>query len=98
MQTAYISDTLGHLLFYTNGQEVYNKNNQRMPNGIINAGDVWNLYVYNGQSAGLGITQGALALPVPNSNHLYKLFYTQANRLGNSFWLNKLLTATINMK
>jgi Secretion system C-terminal sorting domain len=97
MQTAYISDTLGHLLFYTNGQEVYNKNNQRMPNGIINAGDVWNLYVYNGQSAGLGITQGALALPVPNSNHLYKLFYTQANRLGNSFWLNKLLTATIDM-
>jgi Secretion system C-terminal sorting domain len=98
MQTAYICDTLGRLIFSTNGQEVYNKNHQRMPNGIINAGEVWDLNVSNGHTLGLGIYQGALALPLPNSNHLYKLFYTQVNRVGGgNLQLNKLLTATIDM-
>jgi Secretion system C-terminal sorting domain len=98
MQTAYISDTAGQLIFYTNGQEVYNKNHQRMPNGIINAGEAWNLNFSNNETSGLGIYQGALALPLPNSNHLYKLFYTQVNRVGGgNLQLNKLLTATIDM-
>ena len=97
MQSAIISDTLGNLLFYTNGQEIYNKNHQRMPNGIINAGDVWNLNFQNGQTLGIGLCQSALALPMPNYPNLYKLFYVQVNRIGNIYITNRVLTATVNM-
>jgi hypothetical protein len=97
MQNAIMSDTLGQLIFYTNGQEVYNKNHQRMLNGIINLNDVWNLYFQNGQTQGLGLCQSALALPMPNYTNLYKLFYVQVNRLENIYIANKLLTATIDM-
>jgi Secretion system C-terminal sorting domain len=97
MQNAIISDTLGHLLFYTNGQEIFNKNHQRMSNGIININDVWNLYFQNGQTQGLGLCQSAIALPIPNYPNLYKLFYVQVNRIGNTYIANRLLTATVNM-
>ncbi len=33
-----ISDSLGNILFYTNGWEVWNRNNQIMPNGWVNGG------------------------------------------------------------
>lgn len=61
---ASISDSLGNLLFYTNGENVWNKNNIVMPNGDSLGGH---------QSA----TQAALIVPHPNSPGLYFLFTLQ---------------------
>jgi len=62
---ASICDTGGHLLFYSNGQEVWNKNGAAMPNGtsLIPAG-----------GSTLSTTQGAVIVPMPDSAGKYYLF------------------------
>lgn len=60
-----ISDTSGNLLFYTNGEKVWNKNNIIMPNGYE---------LYGNQSS----NQSSLIVPAPSSNSLYYLFTTDA--------------------
>ncbi len=56
-----ISDTSGNLLFYTNGDTVWNKNHQIMPNGtgLINCNSA---------------TQGGIIVKKPNSSTLYYIF------------------------
>ena len=58
---ASISDTLGNLLFYTNGNEIWDSTNTIMPNGsgLLGWGDV---------------QQGVLIIPLPNSNSLFYVF------------------------
>ena len=71
-----MSDPAGHLLCYSDGQNVYNKNNAVMPNGANLTGD---------QSS----TQSSLIVPVPGSDHLYYLFTTLASSYGpNGFYYN----------
>lgn len=60
-----ISDTSGNLLFYTNGQKVWNQNNIIMPNGDE---------LYGNPSS----SESSLIVPVPSSNSLYYLFTTDA--------------------
>lgn len=59
--SASISDNAGNLLFYTNGVDVYDKNNNLMPNGIKLGAD------YDNQ-------QGVLIVPKPGNPNLYYLF------------------------
>ncbi len=59
--TACVSDTLGNLLFYTNGETVWNRNHQIMQNGSGLEGD---------NSA----SQPALIVQKPGSQNLYYLF------------------------
>jgi gliding motility-associated-like protein len=59
-----ISDSNGNLLFYTNGQTVWNKNHQIMVNGQDLAGDI----------AGM---QSAIIIPKPNDSSTYYIFYTR---------------------
>jgi len=66
---AAISNTLGQLLFYTNGITVWNKNHQIMPNG-------------NGLSGDFSSTQSAIIVPKPNSTTSYYIF--TVGELGNS--------------
>jgi Secretion system C-terminal sorting domain len=94
---ASICDTLGGLSFYTNGQQVFNKQHQVMDNGNINLGDAWNLNFQNGRTLGFGYVQGAVALPFPKSKDLYKLFYTRYSYDGQVFLPKELLMATIDM-
>jgi hypothetical protein len=61
-----ISDTLGNLLFYSNGETVWNKNNSVMPNGAGLTGD---------QSS----TQSSLIVPMPGKNSIYYLFTSVGN-------------------
>jgi hypothetical protein len=71
--TASISDTLGNLLFYTNGYKVMNKNHQLMDNG-----DSLNCcmgYFDSGMQSGFGFSQGVLILPKPKSDNLYYIFH-----------------------
>lgn len=58
-----IADSSGSLLFYSNGEKVWNKNNAIMPNGNAIMG------FYSSTSA-------ALIIPMPSSDSLYYLFTT----------------------
>lgn len=59
--TASISDPAGHLLFYTNGTTVWDRNHNVMPNGT-------------GLTGGESSTQAALIVALPNSCSEYYLF------------------------
>ncbi len=60
---ATISDSLGNLLFYTNGMTVWNKNHQIMENGTDLKGDT-------------SSTQSALIIPQPENDSLFYIFTT----------------------
>ena len=62
---ASISDNVGNLLFYTNGDTIFGSNHQPLPNGT-------NLYPQN--FYGYSITQGSLFIKKPNSLNEYLLF------------------------
>jgi PKD repeat protein len=56
-----IADDSGNLLFYTDGEEVYNKNHQQMSNGF-------------GLKGGWSCTQSALILRQPGADSIYYIF------------------------
>ncbi len=62
--SASISDANGSLLFYTDGDSVWDKNNNAMPNGFELEG-----YQFKGS-----VTQGALIIQKPLSTNLYYIF------------------------
>ncbi len=56
-----ICDSIGNLLFYTNGKKVWNKNHQQMPSGdSLNGSQILN--------------QNSIILPLPESDSIYLLF------------------------
>lgn len=67
---ASISDTSGSVLFYTDGIQVWNKNNIQMPNGF-------------GLKAGNSATQGAVIVPFPNHPNLFYIFTLDEE---NGYW------------
>ncbi|MBS1635219.1 MAG: gliding motility-associated C-terminal domain-containing protein [Bacteroidetes bacterium] len=82
---ATISDNTGNLLFYTNGDTVWDKNNNIMPNGT-------NLLTQAGFNASaFTTTQGAMILKKPKSLDHYYIF-----TLG-TIWDNALEYAEIDM-
>lgn len=71
---AIMCDAAGQLLFYSNGCYIANASHQMMVNGdSIGQGYLATSFCNGG---GNPITQGIIALPKPNSDHLYYLFYT----------------------
>ena len=69
---ASICDTAGNLLFYTNGAFVYNYLNQVMENGEgLNPG----AHSEDREGRGYILDQGAMILPVPESDSLYYLLH-----------------------
>jgi hypothetical protein len=68
-----ISDSLGNLLFYTNGFDVFNRSGSVMPNGYyIDSSAEYDSFWHR---VGMPITQGTLILPDPSSDSLYYLFH-----------------------
>lgn len=63
--TAVICDSSGSLLFYTNGQKIWNRNHQVMPAGDSLLGH-------------LSSTQAALIVPQPGSSRFFYVFTTDA--------------------
>ncbi|VXB36526.1 conserved exported hypothetical protein [Flavobacterium sp. 9AF] len=61
-----ISNSLGQVLFYSNGLQVWNANHQVMPNG-------------NGLLGSSSSTQSAIAIPKPGSTSIYYLFTTDSD-------------------
>ncbi len=76
---ASICDTLGNLLFYTNGTYIANKNHDTLYNSKdFNSGYLTDVY-YEG--TGLGIAQGTLVLPIPDIDSSYYVFYESAEKI-----------------
>ena len=72
---ASISDSLGNLLFYTNGIHIANKNYQ-----IMQGSDTLNLGYWSSPNAtidGYRQVQGALILPFPNQTNKYYVFHSR---------------------
>jgi len=67
-----ISDSLGNLLFYTDGVMVWNRNHTAMPNGT-------------GLMGGISATQSALIVPLPGSATLYYIFTVDEIGGANGF-------------
>lgn len=67
---ASISDSTGNLLFYTNGQQVWNKNHEVMPNG--NDLEIGLVGDYASSE-----TQGVIIVPKPENSNLYYIFQLQ---------------------
>ncbi|WP_445456100.1 T9SS type B sorting domain-containing protein [Flavobacterium sp. HNIBRBA15423] len=61
-----ISNSLGQVLFYSSGLQVWNANHQVMPNG-------------NGLLGSSSSTQSAIAIPKPGSTSIYYLFTTDSD-------------------
>ena len=79
---ASMCDTNGQLLFYTNGINIYNWQNRVMDNGEgINPGE----YANNNQDRGYVLEQGAMALPLPESDSSYYLIHVDKNYPVGSF-------------
>ena len=67
---ASISDSLGNLLFYTDGKVVYDRLNSPTPNGTELIGD-------------FNVAQGILVVNLPGSEYLYYIFIVQGNPRDN---------------
>ena len=59
--TAAISDSLGNLLFYTDGVTIWNANHTQMPNG-------------SGLLGNISTVQSAMIVPLPDSKNIYYVF------------------------
>lgn len=92
---ANISDSLGNMLFYTNGYYIANANNDTMFNG---SGLSPSMYA-NDYSDGFLIPQGALVLPKPGSSSIYYLFHSVDDNYPNpgNYFALKLYVTTIDM-
>ena len=72
---AICSDSVGNLLFHTNGRAIRNRLHQVMENGdTINPGADWLEYPF-----GYPSPTGGFALPAPGLNNVYYLIHTSGN-------------------
>ncbi|MCH4553633.1 T9SS type B sorting domain-containing protein [Aestuariibaculum lutulentum] len=77
-----ISNKNGELLFYTNGQTVWNKNHEIMSNGINLAGDINN-------------TQSTIIVPKPSDPNTYYIFTTRENPTSTPLVTSGLFFSTV---
>ncbi len=66
------SDSLGKLLFYSNGIKIHNAQHQLMENGdTINPSNMWE----SSKFWGSGYGYGGLAIPIPGKSNNYYMFH-----------------------
>ena len=68
--SASIADSTGNLLFYSDGENIWNKEHQ---------------FMQNGQNIGHNSTQGAMIVPMQGNNHLYYFFNNDLGSGGYVF-------------
>lgn len=74
-----ISDSFGNLLFYTNAQRIWNRQNQIMPNGDTLHSDTGPAQQQQADSFGSSTTNGVVIMPAPGSNNRYYVFNVWGN-------------------
>lgn len=90
---ASICDTLGNLLFYTNGVYIASGNHQPMWNGSgLDLGILNEFPQY-----GTNVSQAALILPLPGSPKIYYLFYKAVIRISDTELSSKFYYSIIDM-
>ncbi len=80
-------DSLGYLLFYTNGEKIYNKNHKLMENG--------NGLVGSGNGQGYFVPHGTIILPYPGHAERYFLLAVESSPSGP--WGLKLFSHEIDL-
>lgn len=83
--TAVISDSLGNLLFFTNGRVIWDRTFVPMPNATSLNGDP-------------GMTQPAIIIPVPLDSSRYYVFTTDMPTFSASFPSSGLCVTLVNME
>ncbi|MEZ4942959.1 MAG: hypothetical protein R3D58_18955 [Saprospiraceae bacterium] len=87
------SDSLGRLLYYSNGIRIYNKDHQLMENGdTINPGPVW----LSNEFEGYPNVIGGLSIPKPGAANQY-YFIHLALLLNNGLFFTPLYYSVIDM-
>jgi WD40 repeat protein len=76
---ASIANADGQLLFYTDGDRIYNRNHQIMPNGVLFYGLPYPLW---GAGPIYSSTQSSLILPVPGDSLKYYVFSLASSAFG----------------
>ena len=84
---ASICDSIGELLFYTNGIYIANKENDSLKNcNGFNPGYATDYYADDG----LGVSQGAIILPKPELSSSFTVFHISGEELDNGSQLQPL--------
>jgi hypothetical protein len=91
---ASIGDSLGRLLFYTNGVYIANNLGDTMSNG---SGLNPSSYTTSWSPVGLRIPQGDVIIRVPGSAHLYYLFHETLEFTTTTFHTFQLLYSLVDM-
>lgn len=87
------SDSVGYLIFYSNGIKIFNQLNELMENGdSINPGFVWN----SSKDFGYPSPIGAVSLPIPDKTNKYFLIHT-ATDFKSKLFINPIYFTTIDM-
>ena len=88
-----VTDSLGQLLFYSNGAWVANRNHQLMYNGdSLNP----SIYTNNNYVIGLNLVNSHIAIKLPESDSIYYLFHQTFDVFGPP-WTIKCNYSIINM-
>ncbi|MEP7197698.1 MAG: T9SS type A sorting domain-containing protein [Saprospiraceae bacterium] len=91
---ASICDSLGKMLFYTNGLEVYNRDYEIMPNGDdLNPGEFANGH----ENDGYPLECGAMILPYPSHQNKFFLIHHTIDRIPYLWNSLNLLTTLVDM-
>ncbi len=91
---ASISDSLGNLLFYTNGHTIFNKDHQIMQNGDgLEAG----VFANSSKETGAKLIGGALVLPWPEKQNLYLVIHVTTNGKPFLWYSLNLFTTLVDM-
>ncbi|MEP7197697.1 MAG: T9SS type A sorting domain-containing protein [Saprospiraceae bacterium] len=89
-----ICDSLGRLLFYTNGLEVYNRNYEIMLNGDdLNPGE----FATGHENDGYPLVSGAMILPYPGHQDRFYLLHMTIDRIPYLWNSLNLLTTLVDM-
>lgn len=92
---AVIADTLGNILFYTNGCHVANALGDTMPNGAgLNPGK---MHDWSCPTSGYAAPLGAMALPLPGSSIIYYLFHMGVGYEGGRLMYGPFYYSVVDM-
>lgn len=92
---ASISDSLGNLLFYTNGLSAFNRYYNKMPNGDgLNPGR----YANSSMDSGYKLDNGAIILPWPEHPGKYFIFHVTTDNIPFVWYSLNLFTTLVDME